>query len=127
MTNLPAHWLNVDFETLTSDEGDEESSFQQTPPRAEKRKRDIHSPDCSPPKRMRCEAMRLCLNYDFASCEGDCIYLDERLGNSLYEHQINGIKFMWKNLVIENGGCILAHEMGLGKTRQSAYLIYSIL
>ncbi|TGZ77844.1 hypothetical protein EX30DRAFT_310707, partial [Ascodesmis nigricans] len=50
----------------------------------------------------------------------------------LKEHQINGIRFMWKELIQsvanskEQAGALLAHTMGLGKTLQVITLIYAI-
>jgi len=40
------------------------------------------------------------------------------LAEKLKPHQLEGVRFMWKNIVMFNGGCILAHSMGLGKTFQ---------
>jgi SNF2 family DNA or RNA helicase len=46
---------------------------------------------------------------------------------NLKPHQIDGLRFMWKNIVMFDGGCILAHSMGLGKTFQVVAFIYVLL
>ncbi|KAJ3034911.1 hypothetical protein HDV00_004554 [Rhizophlyctis rosea] len=55
------------------------------------------------------------------------IYFPQYLASTLKPHQIEGVRFIWKNLIMmqldrEDGkgyaGCILAHAMGLGKTCQ---------
>ncbi|KAG0031263.1 hypothetical protein BGZ81_001552 [Podila clonocystis] len=45
----------------------------------------------------------------------------------LKPHQIDGIVFMWKNVVMFDNGCILAHSMGLGKTFQVISFVYILL
>ncbi|KAJ1926662.1 hypothetical protein IWQ60_003604 [Tieghemiomyces parasiticus] len=50
------------------------------------------------------------------------------LAKVIKQHQIEGVRFMWKNLVMfSNHGCILAHEMGLGKTIQVVATVFTIL
>ncbi|KAF9132650.1 hypothetical protein BGW39_011677 [Mortierella sp. 14UC] len=49
------------------------------------------------------------------------------LAVNLKPHQIDGLRFMWKNIVMFDGGCILAHSMGLGKTFQVVAFIYVLL
>ncbi|KAF9429838.1 hypothetical protein BGZ94_009300 [Podila epigama] len=49
------------------------------------------------------------------------------LAEKLKPHQIDGIRFMWKNVVMFDKGCILAHSMGLGKTFQVISFIYILL
>lgn len=44
----------------------------------------------------------------------------------LYEHQIDVIKFMKKNCIDENSGCIVAHHMGLGKTLSTVAFLNSV-
>lgn len=46
---------------------------------------------------------------------------------NLKPHQIDGLRFMWKNIVMFDGGCILAHSMGLGKTFQVVAFVYVLL
>jgi SNF2 family DNA or RNA helicase len=51
------------------------------------------------------------------------VYLNKALAARLKPHQVEGVRFMWRELTVpddENGqGCILAHTMGLGKTAQA--------
>ncbi|KAJ9446989.1 Transcriptional regulator ATRX-like protein [Diplonema papillatum] len=45
-------------------------------------------------------------------------YIGEDELSTLFPHQREGITFVWNNLVERNVGSVLAHAMGLGKTRQ---------
>ncbi|KAF9586000.1 hypothetical protein BGW38_010533 [Lunasporangiospora selenospora] len=49
------------------------------------------------------------------------------LSSNLKPHQLEGIRFLWKNIVMFDGGCILAHSMGLGKTFQVVAFLYILL
>jgi len=63
------------------------------------------------------------------------IYVLPELARVLKSHQIEGIKFMWDNIVESVGstkeekgrGCILSHVMGLGKTLQSVTLVETFI
>ncbi|KAF7563794.1 hypothetical protein G7046_g297 [Stylonectria norvegica] len=50
------------------------------------------------------------------------IYINEEIGKRIKEHQIDGVRFMWNQVVLGDSetrqGCLLAHDMGLGKTMQ---------
>jgi hypothetical protein len=48
------------------------------------------------------------------------IYLHPELGEFVKPHQLEGIQFMWRELIeaTNSQGCLLAHVMGLGKTFQ---------
>ena|SRR5438552_13332717 len=50
------------------------------------------------------------------------IYLNGKAGLRIKPHQVEGIKFMWRQVVYgderSRQGCLLAHTMGLGKTMQ---------
>lgn len=48
------------------------------------------------------------------------IYLHPHIGRRVKQHQLNGIQFMWRELIEDEKrqGCVLAHTMGLGKTMQ---------
>lgn len=48
------------------------------------------------------------------------VYLDPHIARRVKEHQIEGIQFIWRELINapKHQGCLLAHTMGLGKTMQ---------
>jgi DNA-binding protein H-NS len=54
------------------------------------------------------------------SFDNPVIYLDPRIGLLVKPHQLDGIQFMWRELIKDEKqqGCLLAHTMGLGKTMQ---------
>lgn len=54
------------------------------------------------------------------------VFLPEFLAKLLKEHQIQGVRFMWRNLVQESAGAVLAHAMGLGKTLQVISFVYTL-
>lgn len=64
--------------------------------------------------------------------EHEFIYLNPHIGSRIKKHQIEGLQFMWREIVnaglglkrSEMQGCLLAHTMGLGKTMQ-AYVLSS--
>ncbi|KAJ2639035.1 hypothetical protein GGF40_001218 [Coemansia sp. RSA 1286] len=71
------------------------------------------------------------------------VFVPGFIGGNLKEHQIEGIRFMWQNVVMlsdHNGktdrdgdtlasqhGCVLAHSMGLGKTLQTIAFVFTLL
>ncbi|KAI9374924.1 hypothetical protein BJX61DRAFT_226652 [Aspergillus egyptiacus] len=56
------------------------------------------------------------------------IYLDPHIGQLVKSHQLDGIRFMWREIVEDKDqqGCLLAHTMGLGKTMQVISLLATI-
>ncbi|KAE8369142.1 P-loop containing nucleoside triphosphate hydrolase protein [Aspergillus caelatus] len=56
------------------------------------------------------------------------IYLDPQIGLRVKPHQLNGVQFMWRELIEDENkqGCLLAHTMGLGKTMQVISLLATI-
>lgn len=56
------------------------------------------------------------------------IQLDPHIGQRVKPHQVEGISFMWREIVEDpkQQGCLLAHTMGLGKTMQVIALLYTI-
>ncbi|KAJ3083255.1 hypothetical protein HDU99_000171 [Rhizoclosmatium hyalinum] len=66
----------------------------------------------------------------------DAIYVDDFLAMHLKPHQVEGIQFLWRSIIMikdldKNGasqhqGCILAHAMGLGKTLQTMTFLYTL-
>ncbi|KAJ2450023.1 carbamoyl-phosphate synthase (glutamine-hydrolyzing) cpa2 [Coemansia sp. RSA 2336] len=74
------------------------------------------------------------------SDEQQDVYIPGFIGGQLKEHQVSGVQFMWKNIVMLSNhstcaeseglmqhGCVLAHSMGLGKTLQAIALVYTLL
>lgn len=58
------------------------------------------------------------------------IYISDILSRRLKHHQIEGVLFMWREVIESNerrgDGCLLAHTMGLGKTAQAITLLMLI-
>lgn len=57
------------------------------------------------------------------------IYFNDRIGSRIKDHQIEGVRFMWNQVVVDSNvrqGCLLAHTMGLGKTMQVITLLVVI-
>ncbi|KAK0739036.1 P-loop containing nucleoside triphosphate hydrolase protein [Apiosordaria backusii] len=56
------------------------------------------------------------------------IRISEHLGELMKPHQLDGVRFMFENIVVcdKDTGCLLAHEMGLGKTLQVIALMMTI-
>lgn len=69
---------------------------------------------------------RLIIN---TSKEGDddkgLIYVHDHIAPKIKDHQIEGVRFMWNQIVVGQG-CLLAHTMGLGKTMQIVTLLVTI-
>ena len=69
----------------------------------------------------------LLINPGHASDQSD-VLLEARFRDILKPHQIEGIRFLWRNIVTRKGhGAILAHSMGLGKTLQAVLFTYLYL
>ena len=56
------------------------------------------------------------------------VFLHEHIGKRVKPHQVNGIQFMWREIITDpkQQGCLLAHTMGLGKTMQVISLLVTI-
>ncbi|KAK4188678.1 protein chromatin remodeling 20 [Podospora australis] len=67
------------------------------------------------------------------------IFINDMIGSRIKDHQIEGVRFMWNQLVVgdkvvansssqqsRGQGCLLAHTMGLGKTMQVITLLVVI-
>ncbi|KIW51451.1 hypothetical protein PV05_10169 [Exophiala xenobiotica] len=56
------------------------------------------------------------------------VYLHPHIAQRVKPHQLNGIQFMWREIIEDpkHQGCILAHTMGLGKTMQVVSLLVTI-
>ncbi|EEC67097.1 hypothetical protein OsI_33891 [Oryza sativa Indica Group] len=64
------------------------------------------------------------------------VRIPSSISAKLKPHQVSGIRFMWENVIqsvkkVKSGdkgfGCILAHNMGLGKTFQVITFLYTVM
>lgn len=55
------------------------------------------------------------------------IMLPACLAAVIKPHQLTGIRFLWRTVVQEGRGAILAHAMGLGKTLQTVAFVHALL
>ncbi|KAF0929785.1 hypothetical protein E2562_025924 [Oryza meyeriana var. granulata] len=64
------------------------------------------------------------------------VKIPSSISAKLKPHQVSGIRFMWENVIqsvkkVKSGdkgfGCILAHNMGLGKTFQVITFLYTVM
>lgn len=72
---------------------------------------------------------RLIINESKQEDQG-LIYINEDIGRRIKDHQINGVRFLWNQLIRDvevRQGCLLAHTMGLGKTMQVITFLVAIL
>lgn len=58
--------------------------------------------------------------------ESDPIKLPPHIADKLFDSQIEGIQFLWREVVQKGEGALLAHTMGMGKTLQVITLLYLI-
>lgn len=61
--------------------------------------------------------------------EQSLLYINEGIGKSIKEHQIEGIRFFWNQIITDpetRQGCLLSHTMGLGKTMQVITFLVAI-
>ncbi|KAL4788064.1 P-loop containing nucleoside triphosphate hydrolase protein [Aspergillus varians] len=67
-------------------------------------------------------------SHQAVSFKDPVIYLNPHIGQRVKPHQLNGIRFMWRELIEDKNqqGCLLAHSMGLGKTMQVISLLTTI-
>ncbi|MCJ1282973.1 hypothetical protein MMC26_002300 [Xylographa opegraphella] len=58
----------------------------------------------------------------------EMIVINKDIGTRIQPHQLEGIQFMWSEIVTndQEQGCLLAHSMGLGKTMQVITLLVTI-
>ncbi|TQN72902.1 Protein CHROMATIN REMODELING 20 [Colletotrichum shisoi] len=103
-------------------ESDRQRREEQEKRRAELRKKLATSDTISSDK------SRLIINETKEDNQG-LIYVNEDIGKRIKNHQIDGVRFMWNQIVYHSKvrqGCLLAHTMGLGKTMQVITLLVAI-
>lgn len=64
------------------------------------------------------------INLDRPS-DADPIYVHPTIAKKMKAHQAEGVQFMWREIAAD-GGCVLTHTMGLGKTMQAITLLVGI-
>jgi SNF2 family DNA or RNA helicase len=78
---------------------------------------------------MSSKEARLIVNETKESDDQALIYINDHIGKKIKDHQIEGVRFMWNQVVVDSSvrqGCLLAHTMGLGKTMQVITLLVVI-
>ena len=53
-------------------------------------------------------------------------FANAALASLIHSHQIEGVRFLWDEIVTAREGCLLAHTMGLGKTMQCITLLLTM-
>lgn len=85
-------------------------------------------------KTLNLHAHEIVLEFDIEN-KKPLVTIPNELVKVLKKHQVNGIRFLWdtvfetvdKTNTTDGTGCILAHQMGIGKTLQIITLMYTIL
>lgn len=54
------------------------------------------------------------------------IYINPKISSKMQPHQEEGVQFMWREVITDHQGCLLAQTMGLGKTMQVITLLVTI-
>ncbi|QIW98436.1 hypothetical protein AMS68_003954 [Peltaster fructicola] len=58
------------------------------------------------------------------------IHIDRHIAQTIKDYQVTGVQFMWRELTADNDesikGCLLAHDMGLGKTMQTITVLVAL-
>ena len=54
------------------------------------------------------------------------VIVPRHISLKIQAHQLDGVRFMWREVVAADQGCLLAHTMGLGKTMQVITLLVTI-
>lgn len=54
------------------------------------------------------------------------IYINPKIASRMQPHQKDGVQFMWREVIAERQGCLVAQTMGLGKTMQVVTLLVTV-
>lgn len=54
------------------------------------------------------------------------IYINPKIACRMQPHQKDGVQFMWREVIAERQGCLVAQTMGLGKTMQVVTLLVTV-
>lgn len=55
------------------------------------------------------------------------VLLESSFKTLMKPHQLEGLRFLWKKMISQKTGCILAQSMGLGKTLQVIAFVYLVI
>lgn len=58
--------------------------------------------------------------------EQEYIYINPKIAGRMQPHQQDGVQFMWREVIAERQGCLVAQTMGLGKTMQVVTLLVTV-
>ena len=67
------------------------------------------------------------INVKKVSASEPDLFIPDFLAKHLKSHQLDGVRFLWENVVQKKSGCVLAHSMGLGKTLQLVTFVFLII
>ncbi|OCH90260.1 hypothetical protein OBBRIDRAFT_731106 [Obba rivulosa] len=107
------------------------SSFYGKPPPKPKPKGPLHDPSAEGAIVMKAPTEKQMAKISRKGGHPVPVVIDPVLGRRLRPHQIEGVKFMYECVMgmgeHDGRGCILADEMGMGKTLQTITLIWTLL
>ncbi|KAK4621839.1 hypothetical protein CLAFUW4_06550 [Fulvia fulva] len=64
--------------------------------------------------------------------DDESIFIHQPIASVMKGHQIDGVRFMWREITADDGdetepqGCLLTHTMGLGKTMQTIAVLVAV-
>ncbi|KAI0093328.1 SNF2 family N-terminal domain-containing protein [Irpex rosettiformis] len=107
------------------------SSFYAHAPPKPKPKGPLHDPDSEGAIVMLAPSPEHIAKYNKRNAPVVPVVIDPVLARRLRQHQVEGVKFMYECVMAMKGhdgrGCILADEMGMGKTLQTITLVWTLL
>ncbi|OBZ66115.1 DNA repair and recombination protein RAD54B [Grifola frondosa] len=107
------------------------STFYGKPPPPKKPKGPLHDPNTLDAVVMKAPTKEHMIRFNKKDLTVVPVVIDPVLARHLRPHQIEGVKFMYECVMglrkHEGQGCILADEMGMGKTLQTISLVWTLL
>lgn len=110
------------------EQGDDSQRFRERDGRRqqEQQARRLHLREQVEGSKISREQSRLIINESKLDGQ-NLVYVHPHIAPLIKDHQIDGVRFMWDQLLSESDqGCLLAHTMGLGKTMQVITLLTAI-
>ncbi|KAI0320767.1 P-loop containing nucleoside triphosphate hydrolase protein [Amylostereum chailletii] len=107
------------------------TTFYGNPPPKQKSKGPLHDPDAEGALVMKAPTEEHASRFNKKNLPVIPVVIDPLLARRLRPHQIEGVRFMYECVMglrkHEGQGCILADEMGMGKTLQTIALVWTLL